>query len=165
MGKIILVIINLQLLIPWLLIEFILWLGLLEELQKSFYTVKDLQVLFQKKTLFLSNLVHILHKFLIKVWSMSTLGKVMIFFKIKWKFLLNFWNNVKLMILLLMMAQLLNVIFLLSPLTYQLCMLRIQSTLKTWVDQFMWKLESAYRFKKLNMIKLLLSSNQTKLPI
>ena len=165
MGKIILVIINLQLLIPWLLIEFILWLGLLEELQKSFYTVKDLQVLFQKKTLFLSNLVHILHKFLIKVWSMTTLGKVMIFFKIKWKFLLNFWNNVKLMILLLMMAQLLNVIFLLSPLTYQLCMLRIQSTLKTWVDQFMWKLESAYRFKKLNMIKLLLSSNQTKLPI
>ena len=165
MGKIILVIINLQLLIPWLLIEFILWLDLLEELQKSFYTVKDLQVLFQKKTLFLSNLVHILHKFLIKVWSMTTLGKVMIFFKIKWKFLLNFWNNVKLMILLLMMAQVLNVIFPLSPLTYQLCMLKMQSTFKTWVGQFMLNLESAYQFKKLNMIKLLLSSNQIKLRI
>jgi hypothetical protein len=110
-------------------------------------------------------LAHFLHKFWIKVWLMSTLGRVMIIFKIKWKFPLNFWNNVKLMMLLLMMAQLLNVIFLRSPLTYQLCMLRIQSTLKTWVDQFMWKLESAYRFKKLNMIKLLLSSNQTKLPI
>ena len=165
MGKIILVISHLRLLILWLFIEYIQWLGLLEELRKSFYTDKDLQVLFQKKTPSLLNSAHFLHKFWIKVWLMSTLGRVMIIFKIKWKFPLNFWNNVKLMMLLLMMAQLLNVIFQRSPLTYQLCMLRIQSTLKTWVDQFMWKLESAYQFKKLNMIKLLLSSNQTKLPI